>query len=272
MESNQTEVSQAKPVGIAGVLRGQSIDGEAPKSEATDQGETQEAGAAGETTEGDKTAEGEGQTAAEAQAKPGDAKEEAGKEASPEVRGVLKGIQAERQKRQAAERERDELRAQIAQLTGQTVTEEITEQPQRPDPVTERRILTISENNARRAHSDFEEKFKTFAAEAEKNPALYDVVMGSDDPGEAAYQAGKTLQLQQKYGTDPEAMVSKVKEETETQMRDRIRKEVEAEMKEKISTKNNEPKNILAGRSAGKVEQETVPALTFSQLLAKRKG
>ncbi len=185
-----------------------------------------------------------------------------------QVAGVLKGIQAERSRRQFAENRLKEVEAELLQFKGEPAAP-----PQRAvsDPAIERKLLTISETSARTAHPDYTEKFQVFATEAESNPALYQMVMESDHPGEAAYQAGKNLMVQKKYGTDPEAMVKKIREETETEMKAKIRAELETEIKGKVQAKNNQPKNILAGRAAGGGETgEVPPIIGFGQLLQRR--
>jgi len=190
-------------------------------------------------------------------------------EAQPkEVTGVLKGIQAERKKRQALEERIRELEGQINQYSQPVYTETTTDV--QPSTGVEMKILTLSENAARRAHSDFQEKFDLFQEEAIKNPALYDMVVNSDDPGEAAYQAGQTLMVQKKYGIDLNTQISNIKKELESELKAKIRAEVEKELLGKIQTKQNQPTNLLTTRSASGAEAPFRPS-TFADILGARK-
>jgi hypothetical protein len=191
------------------------------------------------------------------------------------TRGILKGIQAERQKRQAAEQRAADYERRIAELEGRETTAPQVTAPQ-VDARTENRLLTISEQSARAAHADYQEKFNAFleaAVDAEGRPTdLYLSVMDrSDHPGEAAYQAGKTLLLQKKYGSDPDGMIKAVREETIKEERERLKAEVTAELTGKVITKQSTPTDILAGGAAGHGGAGKEAPVGFGQLLAKRR-
>lgn len=189
-----------------------------------------------------------------------------------QVVGVLKGIQAERGRRQSAEARVVDLEAQLAQYTGAAI-----EQPQAASQQgapqmsdVERRLVLMSEISARQAHPDYDEKFAAFFKAAEQNPTLYETVMGSDHPGEAAYLAGKTLQLQAKYGTDTDGMIKAIRAETEKELREKIRGEEVAKLQGRIADKGNSPTDITAGRAAGETAAEPVQPLGFAQVLARK--
>lgn len=166
------------------------------------------------------------------------------------VSGVLKGIQAERKRRQALEEEVKQLRSQLQTPDIYSPVIEEVPQPSLSHPDFENKVLTISETQARAAHPDFQEKFDLFMEATVNNPSLAQQIMQSDHPGEAAYQAGKILQVQKKYGTTLDEQIENIRKETESNLRAKLRAEIEAEMTGKVAQKLNHPTNILSGRSA----------------------
>lgn len=125
--------------------------------------------------------------------------------------------------------------------------------------------LTLSESNARRNHSDYEEKYKLFESVVVKelqesalvNPdspvsPLYQQILQSEDPAEAIYQYAKVRQFQEKYGPDVDSQYKNIKAEIEKELRPKITQELETNLAGKIASKNNNPTNILAtGTSSG---------------------
>jgi len=170
-------------------------------------------------------------------------------EADKAVSGVLKGIQAERKRRQALEEELKELKSRYqSENLYSPVIEEVPQTHSQPD--FENKVLTISETQARAAHPDFQEKFDLFMEATVNNPSLAQMIMNSDHPGEAAYQAGKTLQVQKKYGNTLDEQIENIRKETREELKKSLRAEIEAEMSGKVATKLNHPTNILSARSA----------------------
>jgi hypothetical protein len=178
----------------------------------------------------------------------------------PKSQGLLSGLQAERRKRQELQSENEQLRQQLA---GNTTPEPVYDVPE-ADPRLqqfekrwESRFLTMSEQAARKVHSDFQEKFDLLMAEcagsdtAAPNVALAKTIFeDSDDPGEAAYQAGVQLSMQKKYGNDPTKIVEKVRSEVEAELRPKLKAELEAEILGKVVKRSNVPTNISGAASA----------------------
>lgn len=188
---------------------------------------------------------------------------EAVEDPEKKVSGVLKGIQAERRKRQALEEELRQLKSQVQ--NSQTYYEPTAESQENAGQF-ENKILAISESSARSVHPDFQEKFDAFFEAAQNNPTLYDAVINSDHPGEASYQAGKALLFQKKYGTDIDSQQKAIREEAIKELKDSIRKEVEAELTGKIQTKLNQPTNLLSARTANQDAGRFQPT-SFGDLL-----
>jgi hypothetical protein len=97
------------------------------------------------------------------------------------------------------------------------------------------------------------------------------MIMNSDHPGEAAYQAGKTLMIQKKYGTTLDEQIENIRNETREELKKSLRAEIEAEMSGKVASKLNHPTNILSARSAGGGDGKSAfqPA-SFRDLLSKK--
>lgn len=193
----------------------------------------------------------------------------------PAAQGLLAATISERKKRQALEQELAQLRQQIAQPTYQ--------EPVYQDPGDQRftqiqrqvddRITAMSEFQARQVHPDYDEKLTVFAEACKENPALWETVQNSVHPAEAAYQAGKAIQLQKKYGSDPEQMIAKVKAETEAELRERIRAEELAKLTGKAAAKANQPTNLSTVRSAagGGAQTEWRPT-SVDQIFGRKRG
>lgn len=143
--------------------------------------------------------------------------------------------------------------------------------------------LSLSESNARRNHSDYQEKYALFEAEVVKeletsaltNPdrpvsPLYQQILQSEDPAEAIYQYAKVKQFQQKYGADVDSQYKNIKAEIEKELRPKITQELEANLAGKIAQKNNNPTNILAtGTSTGNGSDGR--AIGWGEALASRR-
>lgn len=190
-------------------------------------------------------------------------------------KGILNGLQSERRKRQEAERHLEDARRRIAEYEGAPPTAPAAAPAPTNDKL-ENRMLTISEQSARSSHSDFQEKFDAFIAGAigpDGTPTdLYRSVMDeSDHPGEAAYQAGKMILIQRKYGTDMDGMIKAVQEETVKDLEEKIRARVTAELTGKVARKDLTPTDILAGGSAGSGGDQPQAPLGFGHLLARRR-
>lgn len=186
----------------------------------------------------------------------------------------VKAVQAERFKRQEAERMLAEATAELASLRG---APEPTAVPADGDVASrfEEKFLAMSHAQAKQAHAgDFDEKWAAFQELAQdENGAITPLgraILDSPHPGEAAYQAGRNHLFTKKYGSDPDAMRSAIRKENEDEMRARITEEVEARFKGKIERKNLEPTDILSGGVSGG-DSGAVAAIGFTQVLAARR-
>lgn len=160
-----------------------------------------------------------------------------------QVNGLLSAVQAERKRRQEAE-------ARLAQYEGDyqmSPQQEADNNAALADP----RIVDMSEQMARLAHPDYDEKFTAFSQAVAQNPSLYEQVMSSNNPGEAAYKAGELVMYQQQYGSaDVGQILAKAKKQIEAELTPKIRKQVEQQFTDRLNDKASTPTNILSARSA----------------------
>lgn len=181
--------------------------------------------------------------------------------------GLMKAMIAERKKRQ-------ELEAGLQQQP-QAPAPQYFEDPQRfieqqvgaMKQQVGNQLVHISEAMAKQAHPDFHEKYGAFQEAVLQNPSLLDMVMADPNPGEAAYQTGKQILFNQRYGSEPEQIISKVREE----LVPTLRKELEAEILGKARQMVNQPTNILSARSAGGEEAPAFRYTTVQEALGRKK-
>lgn len=182
----------------------------------------------------------------------------------------VSALQQERERRQIAEALLAQ-REQEAPPAPEPAVEEL-------DPVArqlkkmEERFLNASQRYAQRAHADFDEAYKVFAEECQTNQALAQVVVESEDPGEAAYQAGKNLMLAKKYGVKSIGDINGLVTAIEKDVRADERKKADAEWQTKITGRAAErsktPTDITEARAAGgATESEPVYIPSFGQAL-----
>lgn len=184
------------------------------------------------------------------------------------VAGLTAALRAERQRRQEAEQYRQSQELGFEQQ--QTDTNSVESLKKEFD----NKFLFMSETSARTAHPDYDEKFGAFynAIYTEgvlTNPSLYKTVMSSDHPGEAAYQAGKSLLVQKKYGVDWDSQYSNVRKELEAELRPQIRSEIEAEFQGKVIDKQKQPFNLLGSRNGGGGGNAPFAATSLKDLLRR---
>lgn len=193
------------------------------------------------------------------------------------TKGLLATTIAERERRQRAESEAAQLRAELERLrNSETVTAEpaeVTEVAQAKKVL--ERVAAVSEQQARIAHSDFDEKYAAFAEAAVENPAIYHTVMAADLPGEAAYQAGKTILLSKKYGwetlSDPEKLRSALLKEVRAEWEAKQKADELANTKAVAADKAKTPTDISQARSASPPADLDYKTPQLSHLLAKVK-
>jgi hypothetical protein len=161
-------------------------------------------------------------------------------------------LQSERKKRQLEQQRALELQKELDDMRSQGVT---PEESQVMESKFKNSLLAVSESSARQTHKDFQEKYDAFQAAVfdgdAVNKDLYDMIVNSPHPGEAAYQAGKSILFQKEHGTDLDSQIASIEAKAIARESARIRKELEAEITGKINTKLNQPTNLLHSRSAG---------------------
>jgi hypothetical protein len=160
----------------------------------------------------------------------------------------VSALQAERQKRQAIE---DQLRQYQQPLTEQTEVDPANAQFQ----ALNQKFLAQSEKSARRAHSDFDDAYKSFVEATQSNPELARLVVESEDPGEAAYQAGKNFLLAKQYGVqsigDLNGLVAAVEKKAREDERKKATEEHQATLTAKAAERLKTPTDITTARAAG---------------------
>src|SRR5262249_42765853 len=89
--------------------------------------------------------------------------------------------------------------------------------------------LSMSQEWARSAHTDYDEAEQYFVTAAEHNPTLIAQLRKSRNPAKFAYDVGKQAKLIAEIGTDPEAY------------RRRVREQIIAEMGQQAATTQETP-------------------------------
>lgn len=190
--------------------------------------------------------------------------------------GLIQAVQAERSKRQAAEQRLQQYETQgyaplIEQPAQAAVTEDII-QSIRAD---------LSEQYARKTYQDYDQKVDAFAREVYdpatgqvKNRELYDSVIKSSLPAEAAYKAGIQILEAKKLGgwdviSDPIKYRKAVEAEVSQDLRKSIRAELEVELSGKALAKSKTPTDISQVRSAGGAETTEYQSPGFGDALSR---
>lgn len=161
----------------------------------------------------------------------------------------IAALHDERDKRKAAQRERDELQKQLEenkpdfwedpQKAIDSVTESLRAEFNQELRVTR---LNMSVAGAQSRHEDYDVMEKAFADAAKDNPALIDQMWADPDPAEYAYKTGKQFTQLNQFGGDLDSM--------RAQMRAEVRKELEAELKGKSDTLASVPESLTSETSA----------------------
>lgn len=203
-----------------------------------------------------------------------------GKEAAKQV--PLPALQEERAKRQQLQDEVDFLRQQIQFQNQKRDQYEDAGFQEEVDPIEKRiqalestysaKLLAMSEMQAKAVHSDYDDFYSVFEQHVKENQdkSLYQQVMASEHPAEAAYQAGKRLKLQSQYGSkDIVEIISKVERDAESRLRAKIEKEVEDRILGKALAKNKTSStNISQARVAGGGSVPAFQPKSFGAMLA----
>lgn len=177
---------------------------------------------------------------------------------SNRTKGILGALQGERSRRRELEQ----------QLGVAMPVDEVQSVTSRQD----QRFLALSENAARRHYKDFDSAYALFLEEIGNNPSLRDTVLNSDDPGEAAYQAGLQVKLVRELGQDvlgnPYKLLEKGEQRGYEKAKAELMKEYEAKLSARATEKHLTPTDISKARSAGST---SVPYRTpsLSEVLKK---
>lgn len=145
----------------------------------------------------------------------------------------LAAVMAEREKRQAKERELEEARRELEALRTQApTTAQLPEFFADPEGYVQTvvsqaefrardRTYAMLEEEQREANPDFDEHFEAALAEAKHNPMVAKEILSARNPAKAAYQLGKRMAAHAALTTDPAKY--------EAEMRAKFRAEWEAE-------------------------------------------
>jgi hypothetical protein len=144
-------------------------------------------------------------------------------EQAGENAGLMAALMAERQKRQALERqiaakpkEPTRFNWDNPEQTIEAIKAELRQENQT-------NLLNLSEANAQARHDDYDAKYQVFVGMAQENPALIQAMLQQPDPAEYAYQLASQRIFQNEVGADPQTYRDKLRAE--------LRLEIEAEMK-----------------------------------------
>jgi hypothetical protein len=161
-------------------------------------------------------------------------------------KGLITAVMSERRKRQEAEAK---LQSILQQQQPQDYYQDPQQQPAQPqNQEWKTALMAMSEVQAKAAHSDYDEKLAAFTEHinATKDASLWAQIENAVHPAEAAYQFGKSLLIQKKYGSDPEQMAAKIRAEVEQEIRAKQAKAIG----EKVAAKNNSTTNLSTVRTA----------------------
>lgn len=176
-------------------------------------------------------------------------------------------LKAEREKRQAFERELAELKA-AQQAKPQEPTPEFYDSPEQYLQMLEHRnaarLHAALAEQAREVYPDYDEKFALVLEAAQGNPAIEAQILSAPNPAVAAYKLGKQIAEYQRM-QDPE----KYRAEIEAELRAKLEAELKAKEEARAKANAAIPPDMTQARSAG--AQPAAPAASdFSDLFPKK--
>lgn len=177
-------------------------------------------------------------------------------EAREEQTVPIAALKAEREKRQAFEKELAELRAAQQAAPPQQLPE-FYEAPEQHLQVIEQRhaqrLYAALEAQAREVHPDYDEVFEEVKAAAEGNPALQQRIFSAPNPALEAYKLGKQLR-EFKRMEDP----VKYRAEVEAELRAKWDAEQKAKEKARAAADAEIPPDMTQARNAaGQFQPQT---------------
>ena len=164
----------------------------------------------------------------------------AAKEEPREQAGMLAAMLDEREKRQAAQKELEDLKAQ------QEPPKDFFEDPEghlkklRDDleASTTNKFVDLTVNLARKNHDDFDEVMTGWKELVDANPGILQQVMSSENPGEESYRIAKQYKSVQEIG-DPEAYRAKLKEELKAELLKELKSGDTQTLPDSLATERN---------------------------------
>ncbi len=169
-------------------------------------------------------------------------------EAKEEQTVPIAALKAEREKRQAFEKELAQLRAAQQAAPPQQLPE-FYEAPEQHLQVIEQRhaqrLYAALEAQAREVHPDYDEVFEEVKAAAEGNPALQQRIFAAPNPALEAYKLGKQLR-EFKRMEDP----VKYRAEIEAEVRAKLEAELKAKEKARAAADAAIPPDMTQSRNA----------------------
>ena len=217
------------------ILKDAPTTEEAPKEETPPEEAKDETGEEAKTEESEEKPE---ETKEEEKAEPPSAEDK-----TKEQAGLITALMDERGKRQALQKENEDLKAKgepekdffedpeghMAKLKEELQTD------------TTNRFVDLTVDLARKTHEDFNEVMEGWKDVVDANPAILNQVMTSGNPGEESYRIAKQYRDMQEIG-DPAAYKAKLKEE--------IKADVLKELKESGNTQVL-PESLAEERNVG---------------------
>ncbi|MCB0423046.1 MAG: hypothetical protein KDD13_00265 [Mangrovimonas sp.] len=189
----------------------------------------------------------------------------------------LAAMMAERDKRKELEVEFRHLQKQLDEVKAKR--EEQEEIDPDSDPVAyysqreqklvralEDKIYGMSVSYAKARWSDYDEKEAIFLEAAQKDPTLGQKMAQAGDPATFAYETAKALELQKKYGDNPESWRAAIAKEE----RAKLEAELKGNKQNLDKARAKQPSNLNDLRSAGGNETASYKPFTFGDALPKK--
>ena len=117
---------------------------------------------------------------------------------------------------------------------------------QRMEAKLQRKIIDMSEYNARQRHEDFDEKIEVFTEIASENPVLWQQMAMAPDPAEFAYKQANQVSKMREFG-DLDKFEAKIRAEERTRTEAEFAKKYE----DKLSELTKLPGSLSDKRAAG---------------------
>lgn len=126
--------------------------------------------------------------------------------------------------------------------------------------------LEMSVEMAKSQYKDYDEVSAVFIKAAENNPKLLESILAQSHPANAAYQEGKRLMFESKYGKTPDEIKQKIMAEAEVE----LRKKFQAELMGQVANKAKQPTSLVGARTSSGDSVEGWAPTTVSEMFTKR--